>query len=73
MRGGRKDRCPFCRVKGHKTKNSQQCRFSTKPTSRYYSLDNVNVPEGGNMISGPDEGEFCGFYVDQRWGAYFGI
>jgi hypothetical protein len=72
MRGGRKVLCPFCRVKGHKTKNLQQCRFSTKTTSRYYLSDNVHVLKGRNLISVLGEGEFYGFYVHRRWGANFG-
>jgi hypothetical protein len=65
--------CPFCRVKGHKTKNSQQCRFSIKPTSRYYSSDNVHVPERRNLISVLGEGEFYDFYVHRLWGTNFGV
>jgi hypothetical protein len=48
------DGCPFCGLKGHKTKNSVRCLYSTKPTSKYYSSDNR---AGGVFISG--EGDFC--------------
>jgi hypothetical protein len=30
------DGCPFCGLRGHKTKTSAQCLYSTKPTSKYY-------------------------------------
>jgi hypothetical protein len=48
------DGCPFCGLKGHKTKNSVRCLYSTKPTSKYYSSDNR---AGEGFISG--KGECC--------------
>jgi hypothetical protein len=65
------DGCPFGGLKGHKTKNSVRCLYSTEPTSKYYSSDNR---EARVFISG--KGEFCadmkivcGSYVDRRWGS----
>jgi hypothetical protein len=34
------DECPFCGLKGHKTKNSTRCLYSTNPSSKFYSSDN---------------------------------
>jgi hypothetical protein len=48
------DGCSFCGLKGHKTKNSVQCLYSTKLTSKYNSSDNR---AGEGFLSG--EGEFC--------------
>jgi hypothetical protein len=34
------DGCPFCGLRGHKTKHSARCLYSVKPSSKYYSPDN---------------------------------
>jgi hypothetical protein len=34
------DECPFCGLKGRKTKNYTQCLYSTKLSGKFYSSDN---------------------------------